>query len=193
VQRSYRIVLPEDAYMRTLCEEDVTVEYVRGLNDPLVHRFLVGPRSRVQTIESVRAFVRRNRLDSAALLLGMFVRDTLRGTVRLHDISEASAFLGLAIFDRALWGQGWGTRCVEAATRFAQAELRVSQVAAVIEPENIASIKAFQRVGYARVADKLQMEDGQAKQLWVFASADAAADIAKPRTALLTNGDHLNE
>jgi RimJ/RimL family protein N-acetyltransferase len=176
MQGPYRIDLDGKAHLRVLAEHDVTPDYVRSLNDPVVHRFLVGPRSQTQTIDSVRGFVRRNVEDPASLLFGLFVSDTLRGTVRLHDIRAGGAFLGLAVFDRALWGQGWGTRCVRAATRFAREELNVSRVAAVIETDNAASLKVFDRAGYRCAAEPV-VQDGACKQLWIFPEGDNPNDF----------------
>ena len=163
-----RVDLGNGAYLRPLAEDDVTDEYVNGLNDPVVHRFLVGPRRQRQTRESVRAFVAANRQDREAILFGLFVEDRLRGTARLHDIREGSAFLGLAIFDKSIWGQGWGTRIVKGATTFALGELGLKRVAAVIEEENIGSQRAFENAGYGRVPSADTTQDGQVKQFWEF-------------------------
>lgn len=160
-----KIELTAGAYLRPLVEDDVSKEYVDGLNDPVVHRFLVGPRSQHQTTESVRMFVRKNRDNQACILFGFFLHGILRGTARLHDVSDEGAFLGLAIFDRTVWGQGWGAQIVAAVTHFALTELRVPRVAAVIEADNIASRKAFVRAGFTRVASEASPE-GVVKELW---------------------------
>ena len=161
-----RIELGAGAFLRPIVEDDVTEQYVEGLNDPEVHRFLVGPRRDRQTAASVREFVRMNREDPAAILFGLFVGDMLRGTARLHDIGEEGAFLGLAIFDKSLWGQGWGTRIVEGVTRFALGELGIARVRAIIEDDNVGSQRAFQRAGYRHDASADKVEEGQVKQLW---------------------------
>jgi RimJ/RimL family protein N-acetyltransferase len=167
---SVRLDLTPTAYLTPLDESDVTQAYVDGLNDPVVHRFLVGPRSRVQTPDLVRGFVRANRDDAHAILFGLFVDGRLRGTARLHDIGRDGAYLGLAIFDRGIWGQGWGSRMVDGVTRYAIGELGLPAVRAVIEEENLASRRAFEKSGYVhRTADDV-IQDGMVKQLWEFSS-----------------------
>ncbi len=189
MRASYHIAIDDAAHLRVLGEEDVTSDYVRCLNDPVVHRFLVGPRSQAQTMDSVRSFVRDNLYDAASLLFGFFVHAPLRGTVRLHDITPEKAFLGLAIFDRSLWGKGWGTRCVEAVTRFARDELHISHVAAIIEPDNIASLRAFGHAGYACAADDV-IRDGAVKQLWLFPAPHVRGDLRNIEKTLL-NGEPM--
>lgn len=161
-----RVELGDGAYMRALIEDDVTAAYVDGLNDPEVHRFLVGPRSRIQTFDTVRDFVRHNREDPAAILFGLFVGDELRGTARLHDMRDGEAFLGLAIFDKRLWGRGWGTRFVRGVTQHARVALGIRKVRAIIEAENVGSQRAFERAGYSHDAASDTVEQGQIKQLW---------------------------
>jgi RimJ/RimL family protein N-acetyltransferase len=165
-----RLPLTPAAYLKPLVEDDVTTAYVDGLNDPVVHRFLVGPRSRRQTPDLVRGFVRANREDPGAILFGLFVDDVLRGTARLHDIGSAGACLGLAIFDRAIWGQGWGRRMVGAVTTYALTELGVPRVQAVIESENVGSLRAFEHAGYEHLPDADREEDGLVKQLWEYSA-----------------------
>jgi len=81
-------------------------------------------------------------------LFGLFIDDVLRGTSRLHDISSESAYIGIALFDRSIWGQGWATRMIRKIVRFAIGSLGLKKVLAGIEKENIASQGAFNKAGF---------------------------------------------
>jgi len=159
------ISLGESAFLRPLAEEDVTPGYVDGLNDPEVHRFLIGPSKQRQTIELVREFVRGNYEDSHAILFGLFVDGSLRGTSRLHDICPESAYMGIALFDRSIWGQGWGTRMIRGIADYTIGSLGAKKVLAGIENENAASQRAFEKAGFRRCANHTDNTDSH---LWVF-------------------------
>lgn len=152
--------------LRILTPDDVTEAYVDGLNDPEVHRYLMAPRLRTQTIDGVRAFVAANRDDAASILYGLFVDDTLRGTVRLSGIGpDAAADIGIALFDRTVWGQGWGRRAIEAASKVAES-LGVAQLVAGIAAQNEASRRAFAAAGYVHDRSADHEMAGFERELW---------------------------
>lgn len=134
--------------MRLLHPDDVDEGYVAGLNDPDVHRYMVAPRQQRQTLELVQAYVAMNLRADDAILFGLFVKERLRGTLRLHDITEHGATMGIALFDKSIWGQGWGGRMIRAACDFAFSGLGLAHIHAGIEPENIASRRVFSKAGF---------------------------------------------
>ena len=145
-----RIELGDGAFLRVLVEDDVTQAYVDGLNDPQVNRFLIGPRSRRQTFDTVRAFVAENAEDDGAVLYGLYVDGALRGTVRVHGLVPGlEAAIGIALFDRSIWGRGWARRCIAAVTDAALAAGAAAVVAGVYA-DNEGSRRAFAGAGYER-------------------------------------------
>jgi RimJ/RimL family protein N-acetyltransferase len=60
--------------------------------------------------------------------------------------AEAEVHLGLAPEAR---GRGLGSRLVEAGVRLAAAELGVRRVIAHVRPDNVASVRSFERAGFA--------------------------------------------
>jgi RimJ/RimL family protein N-acetyltransferase len=145
-----QLSLEGNAILRPLMEADVTQDYADGLNDPEVNRFLVGPRLQYQSMELVRAFVCTNAADPEAVLFGLFIDGALRGTARLHDIrpAEGKAWLGLALFDRAIWGRGWGHRMIAAISEWALEKFALQEIVAGIEEANEGSRKTFLRAGF---------------------------------------------
>ena len=147
-----RVVLEvaPNCVLRPLTEEDVTEGYVEGLNDPVVSRYLVGSRQRRQTLESVRSYVRLNLGSDGDLLFGIFIDDALRGTVRLHDIDreEHAARIGILLFDRCYWGQGWATRAIDGVMCAATDMLGLYLFRAGMRAENLDSRRTFEGLGF---------------------------------------------
>lgn len=167
-EANLRLSLSEHAYLRPLLEADVTQAYVDGLNDPEVNRFLMGPRDSLQTMETVRAFVRLNRESNDSILLGLYVDGKLRGTTRLHGAGPDEVNLGLALFDKSVWGQGWGRRMIAEASRFAIGQLGVARVRAGIERDNVSSQKAFLAAGFRCVQSGYSASHDAFIQTWEF-------------------------
>src|SRR4030043_345891 len=69
--------------------EDITDEYVNGLNDPEVNKYLVDVRRKVQTRDSVEKYVISNMENPSCILFGIFIKnrqETFIGTIRVHEI-----------------------------------------------------------------------------------------------------------
>jgi len=143
----------DQAYLRPLTCEDVCQRYIDGLNNPQVHRFLTSAQNTRYTVQSVTDFVDLNHKAEDAILFGLFFNHQLIATARLSDIDDTEAHLGLAIFDVTQWGKGWGTQIISRVSDFAFHELGVQRMVAGIEPENIASIKAFRKCKFKKIDD----------------------------------------
>lgn len=139
--------------LRPLSPDEVNTAYVDGLNDPLVTRWLAFVAESVAVESDVKQYVRANLLDSNAVLFGLFVDSKLRGTVRIHaiDDSAGTAHIGIAIFDKSLWGLAWGRSVLRAVTKIGLDGLGLNVLLAGIDEKNIASIKVFEAAGFAVV------------------------------------------
>jgi ribosomal-protein-alanine N-acetyltransferase len=155
VKRRSRLEVASNCHLRPLGEADVTAAYVDGLNDPVVNKYLVGTRRQRQTLASVRAYVRANDASETDVLFGIFIDDMLRGTVRLHAIDprDGSARVGILLFDRACWGQGWATRAIRAVLTFGSDVLRISTFHAGMRADNKGSARTFAGLGFRYVPE----------------------------------------
>ena len=149
-KKSLVIELDNDAYLRPITVNDVTQLYVNGLNDCEVNCFLVAAKKNRQSCKSVKSYVRGNWECDNAILFGLFINDILRGTIRLHDIKGVTSCIGIAIFDKTIWGQGWGGKILLTITEFACNKLNLREIKAVIEFSNIISQKMFLAAAYIR-------------------------------------------
>jgi len=139
--------------LRVLCQGDITSAYIDGMNDPEVRHFVSINRG-VLNAQSVQGFVVDNWQRSDCLLFGLFVAGVHRGNVRLHEYDGASIWLGIALFDRSIWGQGFGVRMISAASNFALNELSCFSVRAGVDRKNEKSVAVFRKAGFSILEEK---------------------------------------
>ncbi|MCZ4282346.1 GNAT family N-acetyltransferase [Kiloniella laminariae] len=161
------LYINEDVLLRPLKIEDIHQNYIDSLNHPHVRKYLAAHTGSQYTRKNVTQFVLENDEDRSAILFGFFVRGKHSGTCRLHDITQNCAWLGLAIFDISLWGQGWGNKIITTVSNYALLQLNIEQIRAAIDPLNIGSKSAFTKSGFHILPDeKLEREDGVLTDIW---------------------------
>lgn len=147
----------EGGYLRPLRPVDVHLDYISGLNDQEVNRYLEVAKHIPQTEQSVSEFVRSNQKSFDALLFGIWRTGDNRhcGTIRLHQIEyfHKTAYVGVCLFDKSTWGNKLGSKVIKAVTRWALETLGLHWIEAGIYTENIASQRAFLAAGYEWVYD----------------------------------------
>lgn len=149
------LLLPgnDQAALRVLREDDVTPAYVDGMNDPDIRRFVSVDQGKLGR-QAIAGFVRDNWQGSNCLLLGLFVAGVHRGNVRLHNYDGTSVWLGIALFDRSIWGRGFGSRAIATASNFALHDLSCHSVQAGVDRENEVSAGAFRKAGFVISEEK---------------------------------------
>lgn len=147
----------EGGFLRPLKPEDVHEDYVSGLNDPEVNRYLVGARQSIQTFKSVTGYVQLNLESKNEVLFGVWEENTKThcGTVRLHGIEHIhhTAYIGVCLFDKRVWGRGLAAKAIRTATQWAFDKLKLRWIEAGTYEENLASQKTFLAAGYDWVYD----------------------------------------
>jgi RimJ/RimL family protein N-acetyltransferase/SAM-dependent methyltransferase len=173
----------ESAELRILKEEDATQQYVAGMNDPDVTRFLVGAKQNPPDITTIRRYIRDNRDDPRSLFFGFFLDGNLRGTMRIHDIDteSGSAYVGIAIFDKTVWGRGWSGKLLLRMRDFLARNLGLVTLIAGIDTKNVGAIRAFQHAGFRHdPARNVSYLYGEAQfQIWNAPERATAAERKK--------------
>ena len=84
------------------------------------------------------------------MLSGIFRLGKHVGNVILSDInwSDKSAYVGIAIFKKNVWGQGIGFKALEASVEIALDILGIVEILAGVDVENIRSQKIFKRAEF---------------------------------------------
>jgi [ribosomal protein S5]-alanine N-acetyltransferase len=167
LKQAARLAVASNCELRSLAPADVSEAYVSGLNDPVVTEHLVTVRPG-QTRETVAAYVSANVADDAAILFGIFIDGALRGTVRLHDIDpdRRRATIGILIFDRTYWRQGWGSRAVAAVVECAATTLGVQVFEAGMYDDNMASQRTFAAAGFEPDPARQTVHAGRGAKVW---------------------------
>jgi RimJ/RimL family protein N-acetyltransferase len=151
-------------YLRPLRVKDITNEYIRGLNDLEINRYLEVRRN-VQTRESVEKFVISNMEDQSSILFGIFIknsREPFIGTIRAHgiDFFHYTASVGICVFAKRAWKKGYALQALKLVKDYLFGVLGLHYLEAGAYAKNINSIKVFTRAGFAewyRVKDKIRL------------------------------------
>lgn len=132
-------------------------------SDPVVMRYWSAPpwRDMAQAEASVRQALDGYR-SGASLRFGITLADSgeLIGTCTLFDIDRGNrrAQLGYAMA-RAYWGRGLMHEALTATISHAFGDLQLRRLEADIDPRNIASAKALERLGF--------LKEGILRERWV--------------------------
>ncbi len=139
--------------LRYLDEDDATPVYAGWMNAPEINRFLES-RFAVQTVDTVRDFIRAARDNEDVHLFGMFLRRDGRhvGNIKLGPIDRrhGTADVGLLVGAADVWGQGVATDAIALVARFATGPLGLRRVTAGAYARNAGCIRAFEKAGFVR-------------------------------------------
>lgn len=142
------IAIAPGAQLRPLLPADVSDAYIDALNDPEVRQYLTLSGQARETRDSVTGFVAANAEAEDSLLLGFFLDGRHCGNIRLHDLTRDRGYIGIALFDRSIWGQGWAPKTLAAAAQLATGKLGCRRLLAGIDPTNTRSQRAFGKAGF---------------------------------------------
>ncbi len=139
-------------YLRSLESADLDGEYFDWLNDGEVTKFLasgVFPMSK----EKMEEYYRNVVLSSDNVMLAIVDKksDKHIGNIRLGPINWISriAELGVMIGDKEFWHKGYSTEAIKLLVEYAFHRLNLHKVTAGVIAENQASVRAFEKAGFA--------------------------------------------
>lgn len=158
----------DHVFVRPLQVPDITEDYVSGLNDPVVNRYLVDVKRTVQTHDSVKDFILLNSESPSCILFGIFKkgdRSLLIGTIRVSGLEffHCTASLGICLFTRQDWGKGYASQTLAMVKDFLFATFGLHYLEAGVYAKNVGSYKAFAKAGFTekfRVDLKYRLDDG---------------------------------
>jgi [ribosomal protein S5]-alanine N-acetyltransferase len=135
-------------------------------SDPEVMRYWsTPPHAQIARTEAMIASVREGFADRSALQWGIErTRDrALLGTVTLLPAGEQPRAEFGYILGRSHWGQGYAGEAQRAVIDFAFGELRMHRLEADTHPENAASLRSLERLGFR--------SEGLLRERWLVADA----------------------
>ena len=171
-------------FLRPLEIEDITDEYIEGLNDPEVNRYLVNVRINIQTKESVEAFIRSNTGDSSSVLLGIFIKDDPNpfiGTLHVSgiDFFHYLASIGICLFAKRAWKKGCAVQAIKMVKEYLFNIAGLHYLEAGVYSANRSSLKLFANAGFTeshRLRNKYRHMDSF-KEVVILESINPAFDF----------------
>ncbi len=145
--------------LRAIEREDIST-FLRWFNDPEVRQYLLMYQPMSRAWEERWFEGRLDRQDD--YLLGIEVAEgdgwRLIGNVGLHkvDWKNRHAVLGIALGEKAYWGQGYGTDAVRTMLRFAFAELNLHRVELEVFDYNPRAEACYVKAGFRREGTRRQ-------------------------------------
>jgi RimJ/RimL family protein N-acetyltransferase/methionyl-tRNA formyltransferase len=164
--------------LRPMTMADANETYVGWLNDPTVRKYME-TRDK-QTMDGLQSWVRKMTQSQNDLPMAIIETASKRhvGNIKIGSIDwfHKNADIGYLIGDKDVWGKGYATEAIRLATDYAINKLGLYHIRAGVMEENVASIKALRKAGYA--FDGIwsgQLFDGQKRtgHAWLSATADA--------------------
>lgn len=167
INKESLIIENDRIYLRPLLVEDITGDYINGMNDPEVNKYLVNVRLKTQTRETVEDYVRSNLDSPSSVLFGIFIKKDpvdFIGTVRVSGIDyfHCYASIGVCLFAKRAWKQGYAIQAVSIVKNYLFESLGLHYLEAGLYAENRNSINLFRRAGFSeayRVKNKFRHED----------------------------------
>jgi len=143
----------DNILLRPLKVTDVTNEYVDGLNDPEVNRYLVAVRQHRQTKDSVKQYVKADWENPLSILFGIFIKadeNSFVGTIRVHNIDyfHFSASIGICLFAKRAWKNGYAYKALRLIKEYLFKDVQMHYLEAGIYADNLGSIKCFSNAGF---------------------------------------------
>ena len=182
-------------YLRPLCIEDISDEYICGLNDPEVNRFLVNVRRNVQTRETVGEYVISCYKSSNAILFGIFIKndDSKKpiGTVHVSEIDlfHYTASLGICIFAKWAWKKAYARQALRLIKKYLFEDVKLHYLEAGVYAENVNSIACFINAGFVeqyRVNNKYRHIDSFEEAIF-FAAVNPQFDSSLLQQPILNH------
>lgn len=185
INKESLVIEKDRIYLRPLLVEDITEEYVNGLNDPEVNRYLVDARRNVQTQELVEKYVRSNLENQFAILFGIFVKNESKrmiGTIHISgiDFFHFTASIGICLFSKQVWKKGYALQAIRLVKDYLFGTLGLHYIEAGVYAENRNSINLFIHAGFSecyRVKDKFRLDNSFEETIY-FAVINQRFDIS---------------
>lgn len=158
------LIYGENIYLKKLNERDATQEYCNWLNDPEVTEHLVTVKT---TIDELKKYINEKNNKKNCIFLGIFYRTSNKhiGNIKIEliDFERKKGMLGIIIGNKSYWRKGLATEAIRLFTNWIFEDLGLEKIEAGAFPENIASIKTFQKAGFTkdRIEPKSVMHKGK--------------------------------
>jgi RimJ/RimL family protein N-acetyltransferase len=147
---SESILTAKKVRLRPVSESDL-VHFQRWLADDELRRWLGSVEEQPSVAEEFDWYVSK-RQDPDTILWSIEAADgALLGNVELRlSPLNRRADVGIGIFDRQRWGEGYGTEAMRLVLDYAFGELELNRVELTADEENTRAIRSYEKCGFVR-------------------------------------------
>ena len=144
----------ERLILREFVESDWSEVHAYSSDERLVYYLNWGPNTEQDTKQFVEHALRHQQCEPRTLYEVVIVlketdevvgNGSVRAMCQRHREGEVHC-----IIRRDRWGRGYGTEAIRALTAFAFDTLELHRVFSAIDPEDVATARVFERIGYTR-------------------------------------------
>ncbi len=137
--------------LRTLTMNDATDQYSRWFEDPVIADHIAGAKID-HSIDALRSYIAQKTAQADTLFLGIFTRegDTHIGNLKFEpiDVDSRHAVLGIMVGDPNWRGRGVAAEVIQAAEKWLNKKLGISELALGVARSNVAAQKAYKKAGF---------------------------------------------
>lgn len=132
-------------------EESDLAHFQRWLADDELRRWLGSVNEQPSVAEEFDWYMSK-RQDPDTILWSIEAADgTLLGNVELRlRLLNRRAEVGIGIFDRQHWGEGYGTEAMRLVLGYAFGDLKLNRVELTTDEENVRAIRSYEKCGFVR-------------------------------------------
>jgi ribosomal-protein-alanine N-acetyltransferase len=143
------VIETERFRLREISEADVSERYLGWFRDNETRAYVAAAAG---DLEDLRQYVRERVGRDSILFLGIFDKQNGLhvGNVKYEPVDSAKgyAIMGILIGDAAYRGQGTATEVLRASGQWLRDHRNIKQIALGVHRDNVAAIRAYERVGY---------------------------------------------
>ena len=136
-------------YLRPLVERDAEISF-KWRNNPVIWKYTGTKPNTIITYEIELNWIREvlKREDERRFAICVVETDEYIGNVQLTNINTKTAQYHLFIGETSFWGKGVASRAICLILEFAFSTLKLNEVYAYFNSDNIASIRACEKNGF---------------------------------------------
>ncbi len=147
-----------EIYIRPLKREDALTSY-KWRNDPDIWKFTGSKPDRKITDDIELDWIRKvmKEENSKRFAICLKRNDKYLGNVQLTNIKDGVAEFHIFIGEKKYWGKGIATEATKQILGIAKYKLNLNEVYLFVKSENIAAVKAYQKIGFKKTGKPEEM------------------------------------
>jgi RimJ/RimL family protein N-acetyltransferase/glycosyltransferase involved in cell wall biosynthesis len=143
--------------IRQLSIEDASISF-HWRNDPEIWQYTGNRPDKFVTEDLERNWLTEKLTEKNSSLFAIIVDNKYVGNIQITDIIErCKGQYHIFIGEKSFWGKGVGTQATAQIIRFAKEKLNLKELYLIVNPNNEAAIKLYEKSGFVKVNNEIRM------------------------------------